>query len=86
MLKYAQNRLWIARLELPIFHEHVAPLAAQKATRSSWMIQPTLYKEAPGFLANVAILDRRKTSQMAHIVKSLEVFSDYSLLQSFWSY
>lgn len=85
MLKYAQNRLFIARLEHPEFHEYIAPLTLRKGDLNTWMIQPTLSYQSPGFLHNAAELDNRKSDKFPQILKSLGVFDSYHLLNNFWS-
>jgi phosphoserine phosphatase len=55
MLAYSEHRLWIARLEKP----GVQKLAAKEAAKSVdglWLVQPTLTKRAPGFIAELASL------------------------------
>lgn len=85
MLKYAHNRLWIARLEHPTIHEYVAPLTLRKKEKNTWMIQPTLYKQSPGFIENIAELQSRKTDDFPAVLKSMEIFDSYHLLKTFWS-
>jgi len=85
MLQYAQNRLWLARLEHPQIQEYVAPLTIRKQEQHTWMIQPTLYKQSPGFIQNAADLNERKTEDFQKVLKSMEIFDSYHLLKAFWS-
>lgn len=84
MLKHAQNRLWIARMEHPEIQEYIAPLAIRKQEEKTWMIQPTLYKQFPGFIPHAAELNARKSEDEKAILRSLEVFDSYHLLKAFW--
>lgn len=58
MLAYSEHRLWIARLEKP----GIQKLAAKEAAKSvdgRWLVQPTLTKGAPGFVAELDVARRR---------------------------
>ncbi len=58
MLTFAENRLWIARLEKTDYQK--SALSAMRQTGpENWIVQPTLAKNAPGFLADPAEIHER---------------------------
>ncbi len=71
MLLKAKNRLWIARLEKPGYQERTAELIARSGP-DEWLIQPTLYKESPGFAPSAASAMSRPGVELAKIARSLE--------------
>lgn len=84
MLKYAQNRLWIAKLEIPESHEYLAPLTLQKQQEDTWIIQPTLFKHSPGFISsNENLRSRSDIKDLVEIQTSLDIFNSYGLLLDF---
>jgi hypothetical protein len=73
MMKFSENRLWIARLEKPDYQR--AAVDAMKATRrSSWVVQPTLTKVQPGFLADPALVRARLKTPPAPVAASMAVW------------
>lgn len=58
MLAFSENRLWIARLEKPAFQMLTAKLIARTGA-AGWLVQPTLVKTAPGFVADLGSLPQR---------------------------
>jgi len=50
MLKFSENRLWIARLEKPGY-QRIAARASREAEPSRWMCQPALNKCHPGLVS-----------------------------------
>jgi phosphorylcholine phosphatase len=58
MLAFCKNRLWIARLEKPGFQKITARLMA-RAGPGGWLVQPTLAKKCPGFVADLKSLPHR---------------------------
>ncbi len=81
MLKYAQNKLWMAKLEEPKLQEYIAPLATAHGFESRWIIQPLLHKQSPGLIPNIADLNKRKTKYSYDILRSLHILRSYRLLQ-----
>lgn len=56
MLRFSAHRLWMARLDKPDYQQATARLLALTG-RNSWIIQPVLGKEQPGFLPTLESLD-----------------------------
>jgi len=52
MLEYAENRLWIARLEKPSYQREMAALAEKSG--GNWIAQKTLCANATGFACDTA--------------------------------
>jgi phosphoserine phosphatase len=50
MMKFSENRLWIARLEKPSY-QRVAVRAVRETEPSRWLCQPALNKRQPGFVS-----------------------------------
>ena len=50
MLEYAENRLWVARLEKPPYQREMAAIAGR--TGGTWLVQPALCGDATGFTAD----------------------------------
>lgn len=58
MLAFCANRLWIARLEKPDYLR--ATISLRKRTGAErWVLQPTLVKQAPGFVPARDVLEQR---------------------------
>lgn len=70
MLDFSENRLWIARLEKPDYQEETVRLMARTG-RDTWMIQPTLTMERPGFLTDSAAIPPFPLPRSSPIRKSL---------------
>lgn len=83
MLKYGQNRLWIARLETPEHQEYLAPLTLHKQQKDTWIIQPTLFKYSPGFVSSNEELKHRSEIDLLMIQTSLDIFNSYGLFLDF---
>lgn len=49
MLKYSENKLWIARLEKEDYQKMISALI-KADPKKKWLIQPALYKKLPGFV------------------------------------
>ena len=58
MLDRAENRLWITRLEKMGYQEKTVA-QVHDSLPGNWLIQPVLYKKAPGFVSSQADLDAR---------------------------
>lgn len=58
MLNWAENRIWMARLEKMGYQETMVK-AYQESLPGEWFIQPVLYKKAPGFVPSSADLTKR---------------------------
>lgn len=84
MLNYAQNCLWMARLERPDFQEYVAPLTFRKEANKTWMIQPILTSQGAGFVNSESEIRTKSPENNILVERSLEVFDSYRLLKDFW--
>lgn len=70
MLAFAENRLWLARLEKP--DSTAAMLACrQEQGADGWAIQPVLTRNAPGFLAGPAARTRSKVMAVSGSLRTL---------------
>lgn len=70
MLAFAENRLWLARLEKP--DSSAAMLACrQEQGADGWAIQPVLTRNAPGFLAGPAARTRSKVMAVSGSLRTL---------------
>lgn len=58
MLNWSENRLWITRLEKKGYQEKTAKLM-ENSLSGEWLVQPVLYKKAPGFVSSSDDLNRR---------------------------
>jgi len=58
MLDWAENKLWLARLEKKDYQEETVKLI-KNSDKEKWLIQPTLYKKSPGFVASEKELEKR---------------------------
>ncbi|MHC4504381.1 MAG: HAD family hydrolase, partial [Planctomycetota bacterium] len=58
MLAWAENRLWMARLEKRAYQEKTAALMGTSLP-GRWFVQPVLYKASPGFVPCRSDLERR---------------------------
>lgn len=61
MLNWAENRLWITRLE-KMGYQKKTMAQIEKSLPGNWFIQPTLYKKSPGFVSSAKDLEARFTS------------------------
>ncbi len=50
MMKFSEHQLWVARLEKPDYQR--AAINAADQANPGWLVQPTLTKNTPGFLAH----------------------------------
>jgi len=85
MLNYAENRLWITRLE-KLGYQKTLVKTMQKALPGEWLIQPVLYKKAPGFVATATDLKKRlgpKPKKLAKVEKTVKFLEQHKALQGF---
>ncbi|PVZ70528.1 HAD family hydrolase [Pelagibaculum spongiae] len=74
MLDFAENRLWIARLEKMEYQERLT-VQAQQSMPGNWLVQPVLYKKSPGFVANQKQLNKRLSVNPSALEKTSKVVS-----------
>ncbi|MBW1646030.1 MAG: haloacid dehalogenase-like hydrolase [Deltaproteobacteria bacterium] len=72
MLNYAENRIWITRLE-KMGYQKTLVKAMGEALPGQWFIQPVLYKKAPGFVSTESDLDRRLAAKPDKLAKAKKV-------------
>ena len=77
MMKFSENRLWIARLEKPDY-QRAAVRAVRESQSSRWLVQPTLTKKSPGFLANATQLVTRLDARPRSIEESIAIWREFS--------
>ncbi len=78
MLAFAENRLWLARLEKPGYQRERAACAS-RARQGSWLIQPVLCKVKPGFVCRPDELGALFTDGVpAAVAESLELVANRS--------
>jgi len=85
MLEWAENRLWIARLEKNDYQEKTAKLI-KESYKTKWLIQPVLYKKTPGFIASKKeLVERIKVhhDEQKKLERSIAIFKQQVLLQQF---
>jgi len=85
MLNYAENRLWITRLE-KLGYQKTLVKTIQKSLPGEWLIQPVLYKKAPGFVSTNADLQKRlaiKPKKLAKAEKTVKFLVDHGVLKEF---
>jgi hypothetical protein len=58
ILAFSEHRLWVARLEKTGF-QRLAGKAVAGTGAAGWLVQPTLTKRSPGFIADLASLTER---------------------------
>ncbi len=68
MLNWAENRLWITRLEKMGYQEKTIN-QINKSLPGKWFLQPALYKKSPGFVSSQKDLDERFSSNPAKKTK-----------------
>ena len=81
MLPMGTHKLWIARLESPKYQEETLNLA-KKTQFSSWLFQPTLIKDSPGFVSKREELSQ-KIYDKAKVETSLNLLKKHKALVSF---
>ena len=74
MLAFCKNRLWIARLEKPVFQKLTARLIIQTG-RAKWLVQSAIAKPTPEFVANLASLSQRLGKLTPEISKAAGIIS-----------
>ena len=85
MLEWAENRLWIARLEKKDYQAATAELI-KNSDKEKWLIQPTLYKKSPGFVASEKELETRlklNTAEKEKFTQTIQVFKNEKALEQF---
>lgn len=73
MMKFSQNRLWVARLEKPDY-QRSAISAIRETQPSRWLVQPALTKKSPGLVPNAGDLKVRLTLAPASVKASLALW------------
>ena len=73
MMKFSENRLWIARLEKPAY-QRVAVRASRETEPSRWICQPVLNKSHPGFVSNKRQIPAVLGSPPTAIRESLKIW------------
>jgi hypothetical protein len=58
MLAYAENRLWLARLEKPDFQKLTVSVM-RRTGGERWIVQPLLANATPGFVSDLSDLASR---------------------------
>jgi phosphoserine phosphatase len=89
MLRYAENKLWIARLEKPSFHEELTTIIESGINDSSWIIQPALINQSPGFVSSKSMLLNRihhDNALLQTAENSLNILLNTGRLQRFFIY
>jgi phosphoserine phosphatase len=84
MLEFGQNKLWIARLDLPKQQEDLVALLSSNQQLDTWIVQPTLQQISPGFLSNKIELKLRRGFIDQSIEKSLDILNSCSFLLDFF--
>jgi len=85
MLNYAENRIWITRLEKLGYQKRLVQVMS-KALPGQWFIQPVLYKKAPGFVASQADLKKRlalKPKKLAQAEGTIKFLEEHKALKGF---
>jgi hypothetical protein len=73
MLKFSENRLWIARLEKPGY-QRIAARASRETGSSRWMCQPALNKCHPGLVSAQRRIPPLFDSVPSTVVESLRTW------------
>lgn len=73
MMKFSENRLWIARLEKPVY-QAAAAMALTETGPSRWICQPALTKAHPGFVSAHGQIPLRLGSVPSTVAESLRVW------------
>jgi hypothetical protein len=81
----ARNRLWITRLQTPENQTEVVPIT-RRHRRSTWMMQPALTNQNPGFVRSRSQLTRRmrdfSAADRAAVQQAIRAFRGTGLLTS----
>ncbi len=72
MLVMADHKLWITRLEKPVYQKATVELALLNNPKS-WLFQPTLISHSSGFVADSKDLAKRKNVATDKIVESVQL-------------
>ena len=73
MMKFSENRLWIARLEKPAY-QRVAIRAVKGTETSRWIFQPVLNKSHPGFVSTERQISAVLESPSTAVSESLRIW------------
>jgi len=73
MMKFSENRLWIARLEKPAY-QRVAAHALTETGPSRWICQPALNKGHPGFVSDQRQIPSLLGSVPGTVAESLRIW------------
>jgi phosphoserine phosphatase len=76
MMSFSRHKLWIARLEKPGFQRATIELA-ERTGRRSWLAQPVLTKQEPGFVSDPGGLDRAGIGLRPDIGESIRLWSTH---------
>jgi hypothetical protein len=79
MMSISQHRLWIARMERPYFQRKLLNLIRQKGGMNC-MVQPTLTKANPGFVADLSEVPRRLRSVPAEVRETQRILGHVASL------
>jgi len=72
MLNWSGHRLWLTRLEKKGYQQKTAKLMADSLP-GEWLVQPVLYKKAPGFVSSAKDLNQRLTNKPKKLKSALDV-------------
>jgi hypothetical protein len=75
MLVMAEHKLWISRLEKPLYQKATAELALLN-NPESWLFQPTLTTHSSGFVADAKDLAKRENVALVKIAESVQLLSN----------
>ena len=85
MLSWAENRIWISRLEKMGYQEAMTKVM-NDSLPGEWFVQPVLYKKAPGFVSSQVDLDKRlavKPKNLAKVNTVIKFLSENGNLTGF---
>jgi len=66
LLEVSQHRLWIARLEKPVYQQATRELI-RKTGADGWLIQPALTRRSPGFISSLKEASERLNGLPAEV-------------------
>ncbi len=82
MLNLAENRLWMARLEKMDYQEKTI-VQIEQSLPDTWLIQPVLYENSPGFVSSGGDLNERLGTRPAmkkNLMKSLNSWKNLMII------